>query len=491
MAHFNVLYDPWIPVEDLNGGKTELGILPLLKEAEKYGKINCSFPLENAAITRLLAAFLMDAYQLNTIQERRILFRKGQFDSNILDQYVEKCENEGDSFDLFDPKYPFLQSAFNEQTDAEKKKSIASIVMTLPSGVNHVHFCHQWQDQHSLSYSETIRALCAYYAFCPIGGQGYSASVNGTPCVIYIPLEDNLFKQLTLCMLSRYELGNIPMDQPKITWRKKATVISGETTAEMSLLAALTWRTRRLTLIPNNDTNTVSEIYYQQGCSFKNNGLWRDPFTSYWKSKDGRWFPKMPNPGRGLWRDIGTITAASSESSTVAPLILKQAAELYNSDTSIIRSSATAVVTNQALCLEIQNDSLSIPSRYLQNVELGEWLKDDIALAEKVVQKIWSSYEKILGEETAKELERNSYIRIRNQLNNGYLEDLSKANTDSFEWQTEFRNRWVSVLRSVMKDTIHDAEQRKGSTIKNMIDMTCASDKCRKACENLFEKAGG
>lgn len=489
MAHFNVLLDPWIPVERFDGSQTELGIISLLKDAEKFRRINCSFPLETAAIARLLAAFLTDAYHLKNLQERRELFHKGRFDTSVLEEYVCRCAEEGDSFDLFDQKRPFMQSAYSSKLDHEKEiRSVAVIVLSLPSGTNHVHFNHKSIADIKLTYKEALRALCAYYAFSPAGGSGYSTSVNGKPCVIFLPNEDNLFRQLVLCMLSVAELGNIPMDNPPAAWRDSSALKPKERKNEMSFLSAMTWRTRRVTFLPDENSSTVSKMYYQPGPLYeRDSGLWRDPYVAYLKSKKGDWFPRTPDVGRSLWRDIGTLTAASSESGSIAPLILRQAAMIYQSESSLIRSNAFAFVTDKASRVEIQYDSLSIPSRFLEDDELGEWLKTDIMLAESVVSKSLSSYQDVLGKEVVTELEKSSFMRIRSLLFSEYLSDLAQADTESFEWQLLFKERWAAILKSVIKEAVKEAEQREGSSIRNMISITCASDKCWKTCCRMLK----
>ena len=111
MARFNVLKEPWIPVERLDGRMESMGILGVLEQAHDLRQIACESPLEAYAVTRLLIAFLMDAYTPKSIWDRKKLLKEKQFSTQTLAQYVSLCERERNSFDLFDEKRRFMQAA--------------------------------------------------------------------------------------------------------------------------------------------------------------------------------------------------------------------------------------------------------------------------------------------------------------------------------------------------------------------------------------------
>ncbi|MCH4207391.1 MAG: type I-E CRISPR-associated protein Cse1/CasA [Solobacterium sp.] len=493
MAHFDVLNDPWIPVELSEGTHKEFGILATLKQAGKIRRINCSYPLENTAIIRLLTAFLMDAYQLENINDRKELYKQGHFDEGILDGYSDKCIAEGTSFDLFDQSAPFMQSRYDSKLDSDKETGVSAIVLKFTSGNNHTHFDHRTQAELQLSYAEALRSFLAEYTFCPAGGAGYSASVNGMPCILYVPEDEDLFKQLVLCMLAKSEIGNIPMNNPPVAWRNKNPIIPGSKTAEMSILAALTWQPRRMTLIPDEDTQTIKNVYFQRGGFFKENELWRDPFASYKLTKEGNWKATFAKEGRDLWQDVGTLTASSPNGNSKPPLILKQMGSIKPND-AIIRSNATAIiVVNNAKLVSIQFDELTIPKVFIENQELGNWLKSDIGLAERVIEKIRSDYFKpdkkeILGKEVSTEIERGCYEELRRILFTEYLPKLAEVNLKSFDWQQPMINKWDEILRTIVKHAAVKAESRAGATTEDLISIVCASNKCRNDCESIIKK---
>ncbi|MEG0767076.1 MAG: type I-E CRISPR-associated protein Cse1/CasA, partial [Clostridia bacterium] len=92
MTHFDVLTQPWIPVERITGEMTEVGLRDALVHAHDYRQVILDSPLEEYAVQRLMIAFLMDALQLEGVSNRRALFNAGHFEADSIDQYVATCK---------------------------------------------------------------------------------------------------------------------------------------------------------------------------------------------------------------------------------------------------------------------------------------------------------------------------------------------------------------------------------------------------------------
>ena len=101
MTSFNVLYEPWIP---MTNGETR-SLMSALEDAGSLEGVQCESATETFAVYRLMIAFVMDALSLPLRDERMDLLKQGQFDMAVFQAYIEKCEQEGASFDLFDEKF--------------------------------------------------------------------------------------------------------------------------------------------------------------------------------------------------------------------------------------------------------------------------------------------------------------------------------------------------------------------------------------------------
>lgn len=106
MAKFNLIEEPWIPV--LRNGKVEeVGIREALVNAHTITRIETPFPLEEAALHRLLLAVLYRALPpVEGKYDALDLLDGGEFDRGSLEGYLEQYQ---DRFYLFHDTAPFLQ----------------------------------------------------------------------------------------------------------------------------------------------------------------------------------------------------------------------------------------------------------------------------------------------------------------------------------------------------------------------------------------------
>ena len=399
MAKYDVLYEPWIPVEKSDGSACELGILPLLGQAHALRSLNCESPLENFAVLRLLLAFVMDAVNPRHLRDRSNLLKAGRFDMPLFNDYVQACTQEGCSFDLFDAERPFMQAQYDASLDTTPQPAAV-----LFHGLNnHIHFDHTLASACVLSPTEALRALCAAYAFSTAGTQGPS-SVNNTPCIYTNIAGDNLFETLVLNMLSMGECssaGNIPWAQPPAAWREKSPVIPNEQIVKMSLLAAFTWRPRRTILIPEKDSEgnyCIRRVYHRPGLDFRGNGQWYDPHVAYLLLEKGQKTTVKPKDGRDLWRDVGTIAASSpTDQSCEQPLVLQNCSSVMQKagisrGNKLIRLQMTALLTEKAKCINVFSDNLVVPEEIVSDPVLGMTLRNDMKVIENIAMNIFKAY---------------------------------------------------------------------------------------------------
>ena len=89
MAYFNVLTEPWIPVELFNGNSEELGLLDVLVNAHDIVRITDPSPLFEYGMHRLLTVFIMDAFRPDVQEDIEDLLDAGRFPMESIRAYVE------------------------------------------------------------------------------------------------------------------------------------------------------------------------------------------------------------------------------------------------------------------------------------------------------------------------------------------------------------------------------------------------------------------
>ncbi len=492
MAVFDVLREPWIPVLRSDRSSASLGILDLLEQAHELKSLNSESPLENYSIFRLLCAFLMDAYAPEYIDDRQQILECGHFDPVVLRHYVERCADEGCSFDLFDEKRPFMQARYNKTYD-KKTSPVAVLVHALPAGNNHIHFDHRLSAEHCLTAAEALRALCATYVFCTAGTAGPS-SVNNTPCIYVTYHGESLFESLVISTISKDECEskNIPWNMPPAAWRNDDEVVPQKKFPTVSLMAALTWQPRRVTLIPEQIDNRlyVKEVYCQAGHNFQGDGRWYDPHVPYRKNNKDEWNSIKPQSGRQFWRDVGAVTASVPVvDSTRQPLILANYKELIGTSVPrLLHVQMTGLVTNQAQYVSVHSDSVALPAPFFEEAALGRLLRNDLEDIEAMASSISLAYGKILGAEIVKELQIQFYAAMYEKLFSEYIPFVVKIDRDQDRWGNLAKDHLDRLLKEQRKQIITLASRRFGTSAKALRDMSSAETEFIRSCGTLLKK---
>ncbi len=388
--NYSVLNEPVIPVIMPDGSEKGLGIRDVFLQAHKIKDIGGRNPLERYAILRLLIAFAMDMLHPETSYDRADLLQSGTFDGEVLDAYIRECEKDGPRFDLFDPEHPFLQSKYDAALDEKARKPAAVIVHALPSGNNHVFIDHRMAGTHVFDIPDIFRALCASYFFCVSGTAGPS-SVNNTPPLTAVITGNNLFEAIVMNMVSVREALPLPYGTGEVAWRKNRKIVPKESVASVSLLEGLTWMPRRILLIPDSESCTVSQVYCQAGLDFKGNDLWNDPHVPRFRKKDNSFGTVKPENGRAVWRDAGTLLYDHDSRYVRQPLVLRCLSNLYDDEDmpDWVPVRTAGLVTNQAAYTGWVEDELSLPASFLCDQGKADIFRDDIMTVETLQNKIY------------------------------------------------------------------------------------------------------
>lgn len=429
---YSVLTQPVIPVLWQDGHEEELGIRDVFLHAHELADIRGDSPLERYALLRLLIAMAMDMCQLKYSKDRAKLMRDSRFSEEKFDDYVRECEKDGSRFDLFDAQHPFLQSVYDAALDEKAEKPVSNLFAYLPTGNNHVVMDHRMEDAFEATPAQAFRGLCATYLFSMAGAQGYPSSVNNTPPVYVVAIGENLFETLLINMLSERECGNIPFGYADVPWRAAEAVVPKKEYPSVTMLGAMTWMPRRITLKKPVD-GYISRIYLQQGKNFKGNDLWKDPHVPYRKKKDGEYASVKPEMGRALWRDVGTLIADPNGMQGKQPLALACLQNVSAQDGRFIRLRAIGLVTNQAAIAQWQEDELNLPRELFDQEDCAGVLRWDVKRVEDAQYILYRSESKLLPTVLAEET-KGVFLRSMHQVIFGEGMDQILRMPDAQDW---------------------------------------------------------
>jgi CRISPR system Cascade subunit CasA len=329
---------------DMSGEVKERGILDTLHEAHNLAEISDPSPLIQFGIYRLLIAFVMDAMELKNEPGLRKAIEQKQFDRSVIDTYAEKWK---DRFDLFDKNHPFMQSPEDNELDKKTKIwPIQYLMQHISPSLNNKFINHNMEDAHAFSFEQCARGLAAIPAFTFYTGIGYVRGLNRGPPLYALIKGENLFQTILYnsCVIDP-PLGK-PISNEPPAWRSDMIVKPGMQVDQYSLLQGLTWRPRRIRLLPGDGgictytgqvkESLVHEMYF--GGGLKASDKWCDPQVAYEITKD-EIKPIKPFESREPWRDIGPLTLLHRNETTAKnenfekPAVVSQYDNLIQTDT--------------------------------------------------------------------------------------------------------------------------------------------------------------
>jgi len=245
LTTFNLLTEPWIPSTDQSGNIKERGILDTLQEAHNLDEISDPSPLIQFGIYRLLIAFVMDALELKKETDLTRAIELNQFQMARIEAYADRWKSR---FDLFDSSHPFMQSRADDTVDNVTVPVNYLFQHTSPGHTSQFLY-HDRDKPHAFSFEQCARGLVAIPPFMTVGGRGYSPGINGSPPLYVLIKGDNLFQTILYnCCVIEPMVKPIGDEPP--AWRSDMPVVGGMEINKFSLLEGLTWRSRRIRLVP-------------------------------------------------------------------------------------------------------------------------------------------------------------------------------------------------------------------------------------------------
>lgn len=100
--------------------------------------------------------------------------------------------------------YDLSTETFMQDVDPKGTvKPISYLTPDIPTGTNSLHFRHNCSDDNKYFCWQCImRAICASPAFCTVGGQGLSPSINGAPPMYWLPVGENIRETIAINRIS-------------------------------------------------------------------------------------------------------------------------------------------------------------------------------------------------------------------------------------------------------------------------------------------------
>lgn len=282
MSTYNLLTEPWIPLDD--GQK--VGLQEVLLQSHVIKHIQAETPATTAAILRLLMAIIRRIYPKPA--SRYAAWKAGQFDQSRIEKYFETWKN---AFYLFDSQRPFLQ---NPNVPQRSTTVINKLVMHYASGTTVTLADHHLDGDLSIPYDEAARALVATMAFGLAGLSGVKGdSFTGSPWVyrmIFFAEGENLLQTILLNILpddayprqqdAEDQKLDVPMWEQENPWLPRDLPYGA--------CDYLTWPAREILLIPDLDKpGFVSSMIWVIGPFKKWVEGTRDPYMALQKRTSG------------------------------------------------------------------------------------------------------------------------------------------------------------------------------------------------------------
>jgi len=405
---FNLIDEPWIPAISNKGKELKLGLRDVILKSHTLREIYDASPVVTAALYRLLLALLHRVYGPYSVADWKDLYRNKRFPREPLEKYLKKWRPR---FWLFHSKHPYYQTI--EPPPKVEPKGIGYMRFeSADSGmVDRQRLFDHGADDYStrIPFDMAARLLVAYQNYA-LGGTGNLIwetgekdtkkwSFKDSPLsrgVFFLVKGANLFETLVLNMVGLRKDRPLPGtltrdDRP--AWEQDEWVPSWSTTPK-GYLDILTWRSRRILLVRDDEKKSVVGFHRGQGDALYDDYI--DPQMTILR-RANRLSPLKFRTDRALWRDstaLLRLTAGGAGNGERPPEQIIWLAELV--DAGHLPPSKRFDISAYGLCAERakvhfwRRESLPIPLRYLENQGLVETLQYCLGKAEDVSRSLYS-----------------------------------------------------------------------------------------------------
>lgn len=346
----NLINDPWIPVQRLDGTIEQAGLRRLIRESHNFVGIVAEAPIVDVALLRLVLAVVLDACGAPlSVAEYRDRWSSKGYDSTEWSSYFEHVQPR---FELFDEVAPFAQVAAL-RTGSDQTKSVSELLPHVPSGNNVPLFGVRTDaEPPRLTPAEAARWLLTAHGYDTAGikpgavgdpevkNGKYTARLaplGGIGAVV--PIGRNLFETLML-NTPIVPGGRSVLGEP--WWNKPPTDGTWEIRPAEGVLDLLTFQARRIRLVPTRFDDGevfVDNIVLTSGDQlvmvpeFEPHAIWRAPKNPKPDSPSMR--PIAHQSNKSAWQGLISLLSLSepvSPGDEQTSTLLRQLGNLVEND---------------------------------------------------------------------------------------------------------------------------------------------------------------
>ncbi|MCL2121653.1 MAG: type I-E CRISPR-associated protein Cse1/CasA [Clostridiales bacterium] len=426
VEEFNLLFEPWIAVRDIDGRREEVSLLTVFQNAAQYRSLAGELPAQDTAVLRLLLCVLhaalygkdisgqpfSDDYEEQidgAIQLWKDLWNKGL----PYDRIATYLESYKDRFYLFHEETPFFQiPGLDQRDDVFGPFGIAKINGEIAEGENKARLFPQraGEGKSSLSYAEAARWLLYYSGFAETFGklEAKGKTSKSDPSIgvgwlgklgLISAVGDNLFQTLMLNFVLLNDNGEV-WEAGKPIWEKPVN------TKERHIISFPSSQTELLSLQPRRvqlermNGRVVSfrlvsgDVFPQEEAFAETMTIWR--YGKHPGDKVERYRPRPFQPAVQLWRDFASLVSQGAGGKQGMPGIVRWTKSLVEKD--IIPSdfhyrfqtSGISYGTMQAVITDVFSDSLAFNAGLLSVLHEG-WITgiiNGLSQTEKLVREV-------------------------------------------------------------------------------------------------------
>ncbi|MFO0613173.1 MAG: type I-E CRISPR-associated protein Cse1/CasA [Polyangiaceae bacterium] len=388
---FDLLDEPWIPCERLDGRVEEFGLRDVLAHAHSLARISDGSPLVTIMLHRLLLAILDRALAPADRAAWVALWNAPVLPGAPIGSYFERW---GHRFRLFDPARPFLQvvdlekKLQSERGDPGERMLLwRMIIETSSHSSAAVHFERVPEDPR-LSAAEAARGLLGFIGYAQGGRiQNEAASWKGGALrggAAVLAMGADLRQTLLLNLLYG---PRIPDDLPP--WEREREIGRLERNAT-GPIDQLLFPVRRVQLFPQRDADGLSVRECITAAGERMADAPGDPQFAYFvRDKTKGPVALRFDEERAVWRDSTALfDAASGSDQNRPPLAVVQVSSLVVNGvlprSARYRLGLFGMATDQARILLWRAEQVPLPASMLVDPDRVEALRSAIELAEQV-----------------------------------------------------------------------------------------------------------
>lgn len=361
-AHYDLRFEPWIPVEQLDGTADVVSIRNALVCAHQIRRISGEVPGEGLALLRFLLSIVYCInYDLEGAGEKQKKERweklrsQGNFKADQIDEYLADYPHE---FDLFDDEHPFYQIPGLAYMGEKEFDSVSELMLDVPNPEKGKFLFSMRGPEHldSLSFDLAARYLIVAHAydksgikspvvgntsaksgkaFAPKGalGTGWCGALGG----IYLEGQ-NLFETLLLNFVLFLSNVSVIASDDYAPWEREVPSANTCQREPVGPVDLLTWQSRRIRLIPSEDGSCVRGVIISYGDILTPANKQRFEMMTGWReSKQLKklgtatvpLMPVAPDTARALWRGLSSLLSLA-DGGKLRPGVIRWMSELQD-----------------------------------------------------------------------------------------------------------------------------------------------------------------